>query len=233
MSVHISAEVGDIAPTVLLPGDPMRAKYITDNYLEESYCYNKVRGMYGFTGRYQGKLISVQGTGMGVPSISIYLHELITQYQVRNLIRIGSCGAIQPDIKIRDIILAMSASTDSSLNKIRFKGNDYSPTACYELLKKAELIAQEKFLPVKVGTILTTDMFYHDDPDYWRLWASYGVLALEMETAALYTIAAKYKVKALSILTVSDSLVTQEETSSAEREKTFTNMVEIALNLVE
>jgi len=233
MSVHISAEVGDIAPTVLLPGDPMRAKYITDNYLEESYCYNKVRGMYGFTGRYQGKLISVQGTGMGVPSISIYLHELITQYQVRNLIRIGSCGAIQPDIKIRDIILAMSASTDSSLNKIRFNGNDYSPTACYELLKKAELIAQEKFLPVKVGTILTTDMFYHDDPDYWRLWASYGVLALEMETAALYTIAAKYKVKALSILTVSDSLVTQEETSSAEREKTFTNMVEIALNLVE
>ncbi|MFZ2331045.1 MAG: purine-nucleoside phosphorylase [Atribacterota bacterium] len=232
MSVHISAEVGDIAPTVLLPGDPMRAKYITDNYLEESYCYNKVRGMYGFTGRYQGKLISVQGTGMGVPSISIYLHELITQYQVRNLIRIGSCGAIQPDIKIRDIILAMSASTDSSLNKIRFNGNDYSPTACYELLKKAELIAQEKFLPVKVGTILTTDMFYHDDPDYWRLWASYGVLAVEMETAALYTIAAKYKVKALSILTVSDSLVSREETSSAEREKTFTDMVEIALNLI-
>ncbi len=232
MSVHISAEVGDIAPTVLLPGDPMRAKYITDNYLEESYCYNKVRGMYGFTGRYQGKLISVQGTGMGVPSISIYLHELITQYQVRNLIRIGSCGAIQPDIKIRDIILAMSASTDSSLNKIRFKGNDYSPTACYELLKKAELIAQEKFLPVKVGTILTTDMFYHDDPDYWRLWASYGVLAVEMETAALYTIAAKYKVKALSILTVSDNLVSREETSSAEREKTFTDMVEIALNLI-
>ena len=233
MSVHISAEVGDIAPTVLLPGDPMRAKYITENYLEESYCYNKVRGMYGFTGRYQGKLISVQGTGMGIPSISIYLHELITQYQVCNLIRLGSCGSLQPDIKIRDIILAMSASTDSSLNKIRFNGNDFSPTACYELLKKAELISREKFLPVKVGTILTTDMFYHDDPEYWCLWASYGVLAVEMETAALYTIAAKYKVKALSILTVSDSLVTREETSSAEREKTFTDMVEIALNLVE
>jgi purine-nucleoside phosphorylase len=233
MSVHISAEVGDIAPTVLLPGDPMRAKYITENYLEESYCYNKVRGMYGFTGRYQGKLISVQGTGMGIPSISIYLHELITQYQVCNLIRLGSCGSLQPDIKIRDIILAMSASTDSSLNKIRFNGNDFSPTACYELLKKAELISREKILPVKVGTILTTDMFYHDDPEYWRLWASYGVLAVEMETAALYTIAAKYKVKALSILTVSDSLVTREETSSAEREKTFTDMVEIALNLVE
>ena len=169
---------------------------------------------------------------MGIPSISIYLHELINQYQVRNLIRLGSCGSLQPDIKVRDIILAMSASTDSSLNKIRFNGNDYSPTVCYELLKKAELIAQEKFLPVKVGTILTTDMFYHDDPDYWRLWASYGVLAVEMETAALYTIAAKYKVKALSILTVSDNLVSREETSSAEREKTFTDMVEIALNLI-
>jgi purine-nucleoside phosphorylase len=158
---------------------------------------------------------------------------LITQYQVCNLIRLGSCGSLQPDIKIRDIILAISASTDSSLNKIRFNGNDFSPTACYELLKKAELISREKFLPVKVGTILTTDMFYHDDPEYWRLWASYGVLAVEMETAALYTITAKYKVKALSILTVSDSLVTREETSSAEREKTFTDMVEIALNLVE
>ena len=233
MSVHINAEVGDIAPTVLLPGDPMRAKFIADSYLKESYCYNKVRGMYGFTGRYQGKLISVQGTGMGIPSISIYLHELINQYQVRNLIRLGSCGSLQPDIKVRDIILAMSASTDSSLNKIRFNGNDYSPTACYELLKKAEQIAREKYLPAKVGAILTTDMFYHDDPEYWRLWASYGILAVEMETAALYTIAAKYKAKALSILTVSDNLVTGEETSSMEREKTLTDMVEVALSLVE
>ncbi|MDD3655827.1 MAG: purine-nucleoside phosphorylase [Atribacterota bacterium] len=232
MSIHINAEAGDIAPIVLLPGDPMRAKYIAENYLAESYCYNKVRGMYGFTGRYQGKLVSVQGTGMGIPSISIYLHELINQYQVRNLIRVGSCGSLQPDIKVRDIILAMSASTDSSLNKIRFNGNDYSPTACYQLLRKAELIAQEKSLPVKIGNILTTDMFYHDDPDYWLLWASYGVLAVEMETAALYTIAAKYKVKALSILTVSDSLITGEETSSTDREMTFNEMVELALNLI-
>ncbi len=233
MSVHISAEVGDIAPTVLLPGDPMRAKFIADNYLEESYCYNKVRGMYGFTGHYQGKLISVQGTGMGIPSIAIYLDELINQYQARNLIRIGSCGSIQPDIKVRDIILAMSASTDSSFNKIRFNGNDYSPTACYQLLKKAELIALEKSLLVKVGNILTTDMFYHDDSEYWRLWASYGVLAVEMETAALYTLAAKYKVKALSILTVSDSLVTGEGTNATEREMTFVDMAELALSLAE
>lgn len=233
MSVHINAEVGDIAPTVLLPGDPMRAKYISENYLEEAYCYNQVRGMYGFTGRYQGKLISVQGTGMGIPSISIYLNELINQYQVCNLIRIGSCGAIQPDIKIRDIILAISASTDSSLNRIRFNGNDYSPTACYDLLKKAEQIAHQRSLPIKVGNILTTDMFYHDDPDHWHLWASYGVLAIEMETAALYTIAAKYKVKALSILTVSDSLVSGEETCALERETTFDDMTKLALSLLD
>lgn len=233
MSVHINAEVGDIAPTVLLPGDPMRAKYITENYLEESYCFNKVRGMYGFTGRYQGKLVSVQGTGMGIPSISIYLHELINQYQVRNLIRIGSCGSLQPDVKIRDIVLAISASTDSSFNKIRFNGNDFSPTVNYELLKKAESIARDKSYRIKIGNVLTTDMFYHDDVEHWRLWASYGVLAVEMETAALYTIAAKYKVKALSILTVSDSLVTGEGTSASERETTFDEMVSLALDLIE
>ncbi|MDD5497619.1 MAG: purine-nucleoside phosphorylase [Atribacterota bacterium] len=232
MSIHIGAEAGDIAPTVLLPGDPLRAKYIAENYLEESYCYNKVRGMYGFTGRYYGKLVSVQGTGMGIPSISIYLHELINQYQVQNLIRIGSCGSLQPDIEIRDIILAISASTDSNMNKNRFQGSDYAPTACYRLLKKAELVAEQKMLAVRIGSVLTTDMFYHDDPHYWQLWASYGVLAVEMETAALYTLAAKFKVKALSILTVSDSLVTGEETSAEEREMTFNQMAELALNLV-
>ncbi len=233
MSVHISAEAGDIAPTILLPGDPMRAKYIAENYLEEVYCYNRVRGMYGFTGRYQGKLISVQGTGMGIPSISIYLHELINQYQVRNLIRIGSCGSLQPDIKVRDIILAMSASTDSSMNKVRFNGKDYAPTACYQLLRKAESIAEQKFLTVKIGNVLTTDMFYHDNSDHWQIWAKYGALAIEMETAALYTMAAKFKVMALSILTVSDSLISGEETTPEEREMTFNQMAELALDLVE
>lgn len=233
MSIHIGAEPGDIAPTILLPGDPLRAKYIAENYLEEAYCYNKVRGMYGFTGRYMGKLVSVQGTGMGIPSIAIYLNELINQYQVQNLIRIGSCGSLQPEIKVRDIIFAMSASTDSNINRIRFKGKDFAPTACYQLLKKAELIAQENAIPVHVGNVLTEDQFYQDDPEHWKLWASYGVLAVEMETAALYTLAAKFKVKALSILTVSDSLVYKEETSSAEREMTFNQMVEIALDLAQ
>jgi len=233
MSIHIGAKEGEIARTVLLPGDPLRAKYIAEHFLTNTTCYNEIRGMYGYSGTYKGKRVSIQGTGMGVPSISIYLNELITSYKAKNIIRIGSCGSMQPDIKIRDIILAMSASTDSHINKIRFNGKDYASTANFDLLKKAYDIALEKNIPVKVGSVLTTDTFYHDDLNSWKHWANYGVLAVEMETAALYTLAAKFKVNALSILTVSDSLVTREETTSEERQKTFNPMVEIALELVE
>ena len=233
MSIHIGAKEGDIASTVLLPGDPLRAKHIAENFLTDAICYNEVRGMYGYTGTYKGKKISVQGTGMGIPSISIYLNELITNYKAKNLIRIGSCGSMQADIKIRDVILAMSASTDSHINKIRFNGMDYASTANFGLLKKAYDIALEKDISVKVGSVLTTDTFYHDDPNSWKHWANYGVLAVEMETAVLYTLAAKFKVNALSILTVSDSLVTREETTSEERQKTFNQMVELALELAE
>ncbi len=232
MSIHIGAKKGDIASTVLLPGDPLRARYIAENFLTNSTCYNKVRGMYGYTGFYNGKRVSVQGTGMGIPSISIYVNELISSYEVKNLIRIGSCGSMQPNMKIRDVILAMSASTDSNINKIRFNGMDYASTANFDLLKRAYDIAMKKGIGVKVGSVLTTDTFYHDDPDSWKHWANYGVLAAEMETAALYTLTAKFKVNALSILTVSDSLVTKEETTSEERQKTFNQMVEIALGLV-
>jgi len=233
MSIHIGAREGEIARTVLLPGDPLRAKYIAEHFLTNTTCYNEIRGMYGYSGTYKGKRVSIQGTGMGVPSISIYLNELITSYKAKNIIRIGSCGSMQPDIKIRDIILAMSASTDSHINRIRFNGKDYASTANFDLLKKAYDIALEKNIPVKVGSVLTTDTFYHDDLNSWKHWANYGVLAVEMETAALYTLAAKFKVNALSILTVSDSLVTREETTSEERQKTFNRMVEIALELVE
>lgn len=233
MSIHIGAKEGEIASTILLPGDPLRAKYIAENFLTDTICYNEVRGMYGYTGAYKGKRISVQGTGMGIPSVSIYLNELITSYKAKNLIRIGSCGSMQPDIKIRDVVLAMSASTDSHINKIRFNGMDYAPTANFGLLKKAYDIALEKDIPIKVGSVLTTDTFYHDAPNSWKHWANYGVLAVEMETAALYTLAAKFKVNALSILTVSDSLVTREETTSEERQKTFNQMVEVALELAE
>lgn len=229
MSIHIGAKENEIAKTVLLAGDPLRAKFVADNMLENVVCYNNVRGMYGFTGYYKGKRVSVQGSGMGMPSISIYAHELLSSYNVKNLIRIGTCGALQPDIKVRDIILAMGACTDSSMNKIRFKGLDYAPTASFELLKKAYDIASEKGIDVRVGNIVSNDTFYYDDPNMWKLWASYGVLAVEMEAAALYTLAAKFNAKALTILTVSDSVVTGEETTSEEREKTFTKMVEIAL----
>jgi len=232
MSIHIGAKEGDIASTVLLPGDPLRAKYIAENFLTKAICYNEVRGMYGYTGIYKGEKVSIQGTGIGIPSISIYVNELISSYKVGNLIRIGSCGSMQPDIKIRDVILAMSASTDSNINKIRFNGVDYAPTANFHLLKKAYDVALKKEIKVKVGSVLTEDTFYRDKPDSWKIWAQYGILAVEMETAALYTLAAKFKVNALSILTVSDSLVTKEETTSEERQKTFNQMVEIALELI-
>lgn len=232
MSTHINAKAGDIADIVLLPGDPMRAKFIAENILENAVCYNQVRGMYGFTGTYKGKRVSVQGTGMGIPSISIYLNELITSYGAKTLVRIGTCGSIQPSINIRDVILAMSASTDSNINKIRFNGRDYAPTASFNLLKKAYDAAEAKGLNVKVGNVFSADSFYEDNPNGWKLWADFGVLALEMETAALYTLAAKFKVDALSILTVSDSIITGEQTSSEEREKTFRNMVELALETV-
>ncbi|MFP4661997.1 MAG: purine-nucleoside phosphorylase [Halanaerobiales bacterium] len=231
MSVHIGAKKGDIAETILLPGDPMRAKFIAETFLDDVTCYNQVRGMYGYTGTYKGKRISTQGTGMGMPSISIYVNELIRDYGVKNLIRVGSCGSFSEDAAIRDVILAKGACTNSKMNQIRFNGKDFAATASFELLLKAYNIAKEKGVEVKVGNILSSDSFYGDDPDAWKKWSEYGVLAVEMESAELFTLAAKYRVEALSILTVSDSIVTGEETSSEEREKTFTDMMEIALEL--
>ena len=231
MSVHIEAKKGDIAETILLPGDPLRAKWIAETFLDNPKCFNKVRGMYGFTGTYQGKRVSVMGTGMGVPSISIYAHELITEYGVKNLIRVGSAGSYQEHVKIRDIVLAMAASSNSGLNEIRFGGADYAPTASFELFIKAVEAAKAKEIDVKAGNIFTSDEFYADDFDSFKKWSKFGVLCVEMESAGLYTIAAKYNVNALSILTISDSLVTGERTTSKERETTFKDMIEIALEL--
>ncbi|MBP1931712.1 purine-nucleoside phosphorylase [Ammoniphilus resinae] len=232
MSVHIGAKETEIAESILLPGDPLRAKYIAENFLEGAMLYNEVRGMYGYTGTYKGKRVSVQGTGMGIPSISIYTHELIHQYGVKQLIRVGSCGGVQQNIKIRDVILAMTASTDSSVNRLGFKGMDYAPAGSFELLQKAYSEAAKKGMDVHVGGVFTSDTFYNDDPDRIKLLNDYRILAIEMETSALYTIAAKAKVQALSILTVSDHIVTGEETSAAERQNTFNEMIEIALETV-
>ena len=233
MSIHIGAKAGEIAKTVLLPGDPYRAKFVAEQLLKNARCYNTIRGMLGYTGEYKGKTISIQGTGMGIPSISIYAHELITEYEVKNLIRVGSCGCIQPDLQLKDVILAMSASTDSNVNIMRFQGKDYAATSSFKLLKNAFDVAKKLNIDVHVGNIFSTDLFYHDDPTYWKVWADYGILAIEMESAALYTLAAKFKVNALSLLTVSDQLITGEASSSEAREKSFTQMIEIALEIAE
>ncbi|MEK4790293.1 MULTISPECIES: purine-nucleoside phosphorylase [Bacillus] len=230
MSVHIGAEKGQIAETVLLPGDPLRAKYIADTYLEDVECYNEVRGMYGYTGTYKGKRVSVQGTGMGVPSISIYVNELIQSYDVQNLIRVGSCGAIKRDVNVRDVILAQTSSTDSQMNRVTFGPIDYAPCADFGLLKKAYDTAEAKNVAVRVGNVFTADQFYNEKP--LELMAQYGILAIEMETTALYSLAAKFDRKALSILTVSDHVLTGEETTAEERQTTFDEMILIALDSV-
>ncbi|QTN00185.1 purine-nucleoside phosphorylase [Sediminibacillus dalangtanensis] len=230
MSVHIGAQPGEIADKILLPGDPLRAKYIAENFLEDVHCYNEVRGMYGYTGTYKGETLSVQGTGMGVPSISIYVNELIQSYDVKKLIRVGTCGAIQEDVKVRDVILASTSTTDSQINRMVFGGIDFAPAADFELLKNAYETGSEKGLHLRVGSVFTSDSFYRDNGlELFKQLAQYKVLGVEMETTALYTLAAKFGRQALSVLTVSDHILTGEETSAEERQTTFNEMIEVAL----
>ncbi|WP_106496811.1 purine-nucleoside phosphorylase [Lentibacillus sp. Marseille-P4043] len=231
MSVHIGAKKGEIADKILLPGDPLRAKFIAETFLKDVTQYNNVRGMYGFTGTYKGEKISVQGTGMGVPSISIYVNELIQSYDVQKLIRVGTCGAIQKDVQVRDVILAQGSTTDSQINRMVFNGIDYAPLADFNLLKDAYDVGIEKGLNLRVGNVFTSDTFYRDNAkELNELLAKYKVLAIEMETSALYTLAAKFDRQALSVLTVSDHILTGEETTAEERQTTFNDMMEIALD---
>jgi purine-nucleoside phosphorylase len=229
MSIHIGAKPGEIAEAVLLPGDPLRAQFVAEKYLDQAACHSRVRGMLGFTGLYKGRRVSVQGTGMGIPSISIYAHELAADYGARRLIRIGTCGALQEAIHLGDVLLAQAAGTDSAVNRLRFRGADFASAASFELLYKAYEIARARRFPVRVGTVLTSDTFYADDPDYWKLWARYGVLAAEMESAALYTVAAGFGAQALAILTASDNLVTGATATTEERQQGYIAMMEIAL----
>lgn len=231
MSIHIGAKKGDIAETVLLPGDPLRAKYIADTFLEDVTCYNEVRGMYGFTGLYKGRSLSVQGTGMGIPSISIYANELIQEFGVKNLIRVGSCGAMQEKVRLRDLILAQASSTDSSMNRHVFDGLDFAPTADFRLLYEAYRLGLDKGITLHVGNVFSSDMFYRDNQALVQKLTDYGVLAVEMETTALYSLAAKYGINALAILTVSDHLLTGEQTTSEERQTTFNEMITLALDV--
>lgn len=231
MSTHINAKTNEIAGTVLMPGDPLRAKWIAETFLEKPYCYSNVRGMLGYTGEYKGQRISVQGSGMGVPSAMIYYHELIKDYGVKQIIRVGTAGSYQEDVKIRDVVVALSASTNSGINNAVFNDVSFAPAASFNLIMKAALYARENNIPIRAGNVLTSDQYYEDDPMAYKKWANYGVLCVEMETAGLYTIAAKYNIEALAILTISDSLVTGEQCSFEERERTFEEMVQIALNI--
>lgn len=228
MSIHIAAKPGEIASQVLLPGDPLRAKWIAENFLEEAKLYSSVRNMYGYTGSYKGKRISVQGTGMGMPSMSIYAHELFNDYGVETAIRVGTCGGLK-GVKIRDVIIAMAASTDSNMNR-KATGIDFAPHANFELLAKAVEIAREKGISHHVGGIATVDSFY-EEKDMAQMLESYGLLAVEMETNALYTLAMRFNRKALALLTVSDMLGGGEVTSSEEREQGFKQMIEVALEV--
>jgi purine-nucleoside phosphorylase len=233
MSVHIGAEPGDVAERVLLPGDPLRAKWIAETFLQDAKCYSSVRNMYGFTGTYQGVRVSVQGSGMGMPSASIYTHELINDYGVTSLIRVGSCGALSLDLNLRDVVAAIGASTDSGMNRHRFDGLiDYAPVADFGLLRTAVEVAERRGIALAVGPILAADAFYTDRPDLYDKLADYGVLAVEMESAALYAIAARHRARALTLLTVSDHIRRAERASAEDRETTFSQMVEIALDTI-
>lgn len=228
---HNSAISGNIAETILLPGDPLRAKFIAENFLTDVEQFNAVRNMFGYTGTYNGKRVSVMGTGMGCPSIGIYSYELIHMYGVKNLIRIGSCGGMDKNLQLFDIVLAMGASTDSNYAHQYDLPGTFSAIASWDLLSKAKKIADENKINTVVGNILTSDIFYSDSPDDWKRWAKMGVIAAEMESYALYCNAARAGVNALTILTVSDSIVNHSETTAEQREKGFKDMMKIALEL--
>ena len=229
---HISAEKGDFAPSILLPGDPLRAQHIAESFLDDARQVTAVRNMLGFTGSYQGIPVSVMGTGMGIPSASIYATELITEYGVERMIRVGSCGGILPSVQIRDVILAIGACTDSGVNRVRYGGDDFAATADFRLLRAAADAAEARGIEVKVGNVHSADLFYNPDSEAFDRMEAMGVLAVEMEAAGLYGVAAEKGGRALTICTVSDHVRTGEATSPEERQQTFLDMVKIALETV-
>jgi len=231
MSIHIAAEPGQIAPVVLFPGDPLRAKWIAETFLDDARLYTETRGMLGFTGTWNGHRVSVQGSGMGQPSMAIYANELFNGYDVQTIVRVGSCGALTERVAVRDIIIANGACTDSGINRVRFHGLDYAPVADFPLLRAAVEASEQLALDaaVHVGLLFSSDQFYSTRPELNEPLVKHGALGVEMETSGLYTLAAYYDRRALSICTVSDHLVTGEETTAQEREQTFGDMIEIAL----
>ncbi|GGX92320.1 purine nucleoside phosphorylase DeoD-type [Litchfieldella qijiaojingensis] len=229
---HIQANKGDFSDTVLLPGDPLRAQFIADTFLTDVREVNRVRNMLGFTGRYQGREISVMGHGMGIPSISIYAKELITDYDVKTLIRVGSCGAVRDDVKLRDVVIGLGASTDSKVNRTRFMDHDFAAIADFNLVSHAVSVAREKHIPLKVGNLFSADLFYSPQHELFELMKRYGIVGIEMEAAGLYGVAAEYGARAMTICTVSDHILRGEALSSDERQTTFNEMIEVTLEAV-
>lgn len=227
---HINAKAGAFAETCLMPGDPLRAKYVAEKFLENAELVTDVRNMFGYTGTYKGVRISIMGSGMGIPSASIYYKELITEYGVKNLIRIGSCGAISANVKVRDVVIGMGACTDSKVNRIRFKDHDFAAIANYELLEKSVAAAREMGQSVKIGNLFSADLFYNPDATMFDVMEKYGVLGVEMEAAGLYGVCAEYGANGLAICTVSDHIRTGEALASDARQNSFDEMVLIALN---
>jgi len=230
MTIHIGAQKDDIAEVVLMPGDPYRARWAAETFLTDARCVNEVRGMLGFTGTWQGQRVTIQGSGMGMPSMSIYANELIRDFDVQTLIRIGSCGGMQPQVKIRDVILAMTASSVGTPSTAIFRDLNFAPSADFSLLSFAALHAAGKEIGAHIGGIYSSDVFYDERPDLTEQLTRHGVLGVEMETAELYTLAARYGRRALAILTVSDHLQTGEALPSADRERSFGDMIDIALH---
>ncbi|MFW3615181.1 purine-nucleoside phosphorylase [Billgrantia antri] len=229
---HIQGERGIFADTVLMPGDPLRAKYIAETFLEDAREVNNVRNMLGFTGRYRGRDISVMGHGMGIPSVSIYAKELITDYGVERLIRVGSCGAVRDDVAVRDVVIGLGASTDSAVNRTRFMGHDFAAIADFELTRHAVDAAAAQGVPVKVGNLFSADLFYNPQGELFELMKRYGIIGVEMEAAGLYGVAAEFGGRAMTICTVSDHILKGESLPSEARERSFNEMVEVALDAV-
>lgn len=226
---HINAEPGDFADAVIMPGDPLRAKFIAENYLDEARQVNDVRNMLGFTGRYKGRPLSVLGHGMGIPSCSIYCSELVNSFGVKRLLRAGSCGAVSKEVRLRDIIIAMGACTDSKVNRVRFRGHDFAAIADYELLRTAVAQAERKGLSHHVGNVFSADLFYTPEPEMFELMEKYRVYGVEMEAAGIYGLAAEFGAKALTVCTVSDHIVSGERLSAEERQVGFKEMIELVL----
>ena len=229
MTFHIGAAAGEIAPTVLMPGDPLRAKWAAETFLENATCVNRTRGMYGFTGTWKGHPVTIQGSGMGMPSLSIYANELIRDYGAKTLIRVGSAGAMRPEVRMRDLVIAMTASTMSTPSRGFFREVAFAPCADFGLLEKAVAAARTRGTRLHVGGIFSGDAFYDERPDLTEMMARHGVLAVEMEAAELYTVAARHGVRALAVLTISDHLITHEALPALDRERSFGDMIEIAL----